>query len=291
MANASAGQESQRDRLTMNEILESLGMSMLSQKFEEERLDFTVIMLASDEDLVRLGVRTVGNRVRLRDACSRVYTRRSTSISLGDSHRTSSSIPGREERSLLFSPSVSSTGTGEGRTGSRRRQSRANSYGIKRKDDYTWTRQFMCLSDCHAKKIPTPAEKQVLQKAGLGLKKIKFSVEDDEVGLYNQLTETAESDETAGYPQLKNCGGFELLRCIPNCKVLEPIDVVMSAKNLKAAAGQGKIYIRPIQRSLSVIPLKSESVKGKMCLLFERVFTRKFTSTFFNAFTINLLVR
>ena len=54
----------------------------------------------------------------------------------------------------------------------------------------------MCLSDCHAKKIPTPAEKQVLQKAGLGLKKIKFSVEDDEVAVYNQLTGPVESDET-----------------------------------------------------------------------------------------------
>ena len=71
---------------------------------------------------------------------------------------------------------MSSTGTGEARTGSRRRQSSANSYGIsninkKRKGDYTWTGQFLCLSDCHAKKTPTPAEKQVFQKAGLGFKK------------------------------------------------------------------------------------------------------------------------
>ena len=64
----------------------------------------------------------------------------------------------------------------------------------------------MCLPDCHAKKIPTSAEKQVLQKADLGLKKIKFSVEDDEVAVYNQLTGKVESDETAGYPQLKNVG-------------------------------------------------------------------------------------
>ena len=70
------------------------------------------------QDLIRLGVRTIGDRVRLRDACRRVYTRSSTSISLEDTHRTSSNRPG-----LLFSPSVSSTGIGEGRTGSRRRQS------------------------------------------------------------------------------------------------------------------------------------------------------------------------
>ena len=167
---------------------------------------------------------------------------------------------------------MSSTGTGEGRTGSRRRQSRANNYSIsninrKRKANY-----MRLGNSCvrHAKKIPTPQEKQVLQKAGLGLKKIKFSVKDDEVTVNNQLTGTVESDETAGYPQLKNCGGFELLRCIPNCKILEPIDVVMSAKNLKAAAGQGKIYIRPIQRSLSVIHLKSETSSFSSSVLKEK---------------------
>ena len=142
----------------------------------------------------------------------------------------------------------------------------------KEKADYTWAGQFMCLSDCHAKKITTPAEKQVLQKAVLGLKKIKFSAEDDQVAVCNQLTRTVESDETASYLQLKKCGGFELLRCIPNCKVLEPIEVVMSAENLKVAAGQGKISIRPVQRSLSVFPLKSEtssfstSVLKKKCV-------------------------
>ena len=95
----------------MNEILEILGMSMLSQKFEDERMDFNVILSASDEDLMLLGVRTIGDRVRLRRACRQVYTRSSTST-----HRASSNRPGREERALLFLSSLSSTGTGEGRT-------------------------------------------------------------------------------------------------------------------------------------------------------------------------------
>ena len=73
-------------------------MSTLSQKFEDEKVDFNVIMSASDVDLIQLGVRTIGDRVRLRDACRRVYTRSSTSISLGDSHKTSSNRPGREEK-------------------------------------------------------------------------------------------------------------------------------------------------------------------------------------------------
>ena len=43
MANGSTSQDNQRDKLTMNEALQSLGMSMLSQKFEDERVDFNVI--------------------------------------------------------------------------------------------------------------------------------------------------------------------------------------------------------------------------------------------------------
>ena len=72
-------------------------MSMLSKKFEDEKVDFNVIMSASDEDLIQLGVRTIGDRVR-----TRIYTTSSTSISLRDTHRASSNRSDTEERSLLF---------------------------------------------------------------------------------------------------------------------------------------------------------------------------------------------
>ena len=78
------------------------------------------------------------------------------------------------------------------------------------------------FSDIYAKKIPTPTEKVVLQKAGLGLKRIKFDLEADEVSVYNQLTSSSsgnfQPDElTSGFSQLQNCGGFELMKCIPKC--------------------------------------------------------------------------
>ena len=62
------------------------------------------------------------------------------------------------------------------------------------------------------KKIPTPTEKVVLQKAGLGLKRITFDLEVDEVSVYNQLTSSSSGNSqpgelTSGYPQLQNCGG------------------------------------------------------------------------------------
>ena len=40
---------------------------MSIQRFEDENVDFNIIMLASDEDLIQLGVRT-SNIVKLRDA-------------------------------------------------------------------------------------------------------------------------------------------------------------------------------------------------------------------------------
>ena len=71
----------------------------------------------------------------------------------------------------------------------------------------------MCLSDFHAKKISTPAEKVAIQKVGLGFKNIKFNLEADEISVYNQLTSSSsgnsQSEElTSGYSQLQNCGGF-----------------------------------------------------------------------------------
>ena len=42
-------------------------------------------------------------------------------------------------------------------------------------------------------------------------------------------------------------------------RMIKPLECQISAKNLKAAVGQDKIYIMLIHRSLSVLPLKSEA--------------------------------
>ena len=97
--------------------------------------------------------------------------------------------------------------------------------------------------------------------------------------MYNQLTSSSSGNPqpeelTSGYPQLQDCGGFDLMKCIPNCKVLELIECQMSAKHQKTAAGQSKIYIRPRQWSYhSTIEVRSIIMfnfhtKGKMCTLF-----------------------
>ena len=129
---------------------------------------------------------------------------------------------------------------------------------------------MVCLADRLAYKVPTAAEKQLLFKAGLGLKKIKFDVDDDEEAVRKRITSSEteyDSTEVIGFPQLRNCGGFKWMRCAANCRELVVIDGSWAVKELKANGGpQTKIYLRPIQKSLSTKPLsveKTSQVRGK----------------------------
>ncbi|XP_052266335.1 uncharacterized protein LOC127868526 [Dreissena polymorpha] len=54
------------------------------------------------------------------------------------------------------------------------------------------------------------------------------------------------------YPQMESIVGFELLRCLPNCRHLEVLDCNWDAMSLKTnVGGQSKIYIRPIQKNIA----------------------------------------
>ena len=166
------------------ETLDKLGLNLVTKKFQDEKVDIKVVISASNEYLIKLGVRTIGDRIRLREACRRIYTANSSLRPLDISQEISTNKPSLEERSFLFSPSFGRT------NGSRRKKSRSRSSGAAGSSnrgaaDWTLTGQFMCLSDIHSKKMPTPTEKVVLQKAGLGFKKIKFDLEADEVSVYN----------------------------------------------------------------------------------------------------------
>ena len=78
---------------------------MVTKKFQDEKLDINVVISALHEDLVRLGVGTIGNRIRLREACRRFHTANSSLRSLDISQEISTNRPGLQERSFLFSPS------------------------------------------------------------------------------------------------------------------------------------------------------------------------------------------
>ena len=56
--------------------------------------------------MIRLGVRTIGDRIRLREACRTVYIANTSLRSLDISQEISNNRPGLEERSFSFSPSL-----------------------------------------------------------------------------------------------------------------------------------------------------------------------------------------
>ena len=70
----------------------------------------------------------------------------------------------------------------------------------------------MCLACRYSCRVPSGTEKIMLQNAGLGFKKIKLDMADNEEAVFNKLTsgEKEGGDEESltviGYPQLKDCG-------------------------------------------------------------------------------------
>lgn len=116
--------------------------------------------------------------------------------------------------------------------------------GRKSKPLRTFTGNFFCFSGNKSDKCPSSTEKSFLQKNGLGSKRIQLLLSDNAESVTQKLKKE--------YPQLESIGGFELLRCLPNCRHLEVLDCNWDAMSLKTnVGGQAKIYIRPIQKNIA----------------------------------------
>ena len=85
-----------------------------------------------------------------------------------------------------------------------------------------WTAHFACLADRFCFKTPTSVGKQRRFKAGLGLKKIKLDLEDNENIVKEKITSDAldSQGEPEGFPTLRKRGSFELMQCSPNFRDL-----------------------------------------------------------------------
>ena len=122
----------------------------------------------------------------------------------------------------------------------------------------SWTHKFVCLSSTSAERVPTSQlERLVLEEAGLGEKTVTvpdITCSPEEFHLLLLTT----------YPKLDSGGGFELLRCKPQSRDLLLIGprISNSPRLLKRQVGNGKVYMRPIQRDLSLEEVTSDEVEG-----------------------------
>ena len=136
----------------------------------------------------------------------------------------------------------------------RRRSSRSDTPKNKSKKS-AWQHKFVCLAHIGQEKVPLrEKEKDELFVAGLGGKELEFD---------NLEASEEEFQETIfeGFPQLRDGGGYQFLRCIPNSRILEPLSgfVMSSPSVLKQRVGTARTYIRPLQRNLDTTPVRSMS--------------------------------
>ena len=80
-----------------------------------------------------------------------------------------------------------------------------------------WTVKMVCLSNHNANWVPcTVGERETLVQAGLGKKKVNIQDISCSPQEFRDIV-------VAAFPKLNGCGGFDLLRCIPNTKNLKAI--------------------------------------------------------------------
>jgi len=207
------------------EILRKLGLEKAIKNFEAEKITLKIIPTLKDEDVKRLGVEALGDRIRLRQLCAKAIVDVSNNHA-GTSSTTSYAISGDnasqgiKERLNIFAP----------RRGTSQKRPKKRAVAQR-----SWTPQFCCLANRAAWKVPTAGEKQALARAGLGLKKIKLDLEDDEETVMNKIvSDTLDGDgQPLGFPRLKGIGGFEMLFCGTNSRTLELLTCARSAKVIR----------------------------------------------------------
>ena len=207
----------------MEELLNKVGAGHLVERFKIENVDISALCNATDQDLARLNVSTIGNRIRLRKVCKiqqqqqQIVTTTTTNQTHFSASNQNSNMPGSSSASSLNSYSQIIRERSSLFKSGKRKISQILRRGGKKHNTITrsWTVQFFFLTSKYASKVPTIDEKVVLYNAGLRLKKIKLSLTDIEQDVYSKITssDVGEDNRPTGFPQLIDCGGFELMTC------------------------------------------------------------------------------
>ena len=112
--------------------------------------------------------------------------------------------------------------------------------------------QVFLLAYVGQARIPTSeSEKDDLFDAGLGEKDVEFEQLDISADEFKEVIFSV-------FPKLRAAGGFQLCKCVPNSRKLEPLSsrVLMSPLLLKQRIGSSKSYIVPLQRDLDLTPVE-----------------------------------
>ena len=118
----------------------------------------------------------------------------------------------------------------------------------KKKKPQLCTFKFVCLSSTNAENPPSSIkERTELCNAGLGDISVKLELNNDHNYLYGKIIEC--------FPKLADAGGFEFLlfqRGGGEDGGFHTISPPHTSKHVKDVSSQSKIYIRPIQKDISL---------------------------------------
>lgn len=126
----------------------------------------------------------------------------------------------------------------------------------------TFTKPFFCLANKYQTLPPSVQEKIQLGLAQLGERKIVFEREGDSRHVHEKLLDK--------FPQLSDCGGYEVLRTNAGSRDLTSIPMPPGGYTvafLRNVLGQAKGYLRPIQKDLSLTVNKEKVSLMNYCLL------------------------
>jgi len=123
-----------------------------------------------------------------------------------------------------------------------------------------WKHKFYCLAYTDQHVPVKEADKDELYSAGLGEKEIEFTN-------LNASAEEFRDILLEAFPQLKDSGGYQFLKCTPNTRSLEPLSglVMHSPIKLKQRVGATRTYIRPLQKNLDTTPIEPEDDSSVCC--------------------------
>ncbi|CAG2233619.1 unnamed protein product [Mytilus edulis] len=260
-------------------ILEDLGLNHLIPQFQKEGIDLQCFLSLNETQINKLGVHKLGDIARITEKVRLELKKSEDESQLSTTKQSSIARNILQHRNTLFgtgkrashkrSPHVLPELNIDGKNmHSRKKKSKASGTNSR-----SWTVTVVCLADKEAKTVPSPTEREILFKAGLGHRKIRFQTDDTEAIVMEKIVSDETIDnETIGFPQLKQCGGFELLICRQNSRELNLVECEWNVRNLRCYLGpQAKLYIRPIQKNISVTAIKKCSdaeakVKCHNCL-------------------------
>ena len=123
---------------------------------------------------------------------------------------------------------------------------------------------FVCLAKTTDSESPSPNYKQQLNQAGMGEKKLVFEKNTSCSYFHDKLLEA--------FPKILKEGGYELLRAkyrsTSKLEILQPKSRSgHNVSDLKEMIASAKVYIRPIQRDLSLEPAVQLQVETSVSLL------------------------